>query len=328
MSPMNVFSSSREFSDPAKRGYFPLVNVTDDLQWFPPEAKVSVWIKVMTLPPIFSVKWCMAWNILKQAKDRGELEGITVLVIASSGNTASALGRIARFFGIKYVIAIVPSDIPDTKSAQLEFDGVRVIRYPETPGNTCIDHAARLAAKYGWYNVLQYEDDENWRGQMMIGSQIWEQTKELVTVVGVGMGTMGTVRGLRESLLPHVAVVGGKLAEGNPVPGLRPESRLQPHFSRDGIVEVEVEKVESYEMGKAISEAVATFGPSTGSGAVALKRFIGQCIADGTDRKIRNKNEEIVAVFIGCDLGILYTERYTGVLDPEHFSARIPGLDD
>ena len=326
--PLNVYGSPRDFTDPFMRESAPLVNVTDDLQWFPREAKVSVWVKVMTVPPIYSIKWYMAWNIISRAATRGDLAGKTVGVIASSGNTASAVARIGRFHGLMHLVAVVPSDIPDAKVAQLEFDGVRVIRYPETPGDTCIDHAEKLAKKYHWFNIPQYEDENNWKGQMFIGSQIWEQTQGRVTVAAVGMGTMGTIRGLRESLPPSVAVVGGKLAEGNPVPGLRSESRLQPHFSREGFIELEVERVASYEMGKAASAAVPAFGPSTGSGMVAAKRFIEKCIADGTDRDIRNKEGEIVCVFLGCDLAILYTERYTGALDPKFFSSKIPGLDD
>jgi len=326
--PQEVYGSPLDFFNPIQRQSTPLVNVTEALNLFPAKERVSVWVKIMTVPPIYSIKWFMVSQMLRKAHAHCELEGKEVIVVASSGNTAAAVGLTARFYGIRYVVAIVPADIPQPKAQQLEFNGVHVIRHQETPDDTCIDRAARLGRRKGWFNFRQYEDPENWKGQALIGSQIWEQTEGLVTVAGVGMGTIGTVRGLRLSLPDTVHVVGGKLKENNPVPGLRPESKLQPHFDRTGISEIEVGKEESYAMGAGLRSAALTFGPSTGAGAVAVARHVRQVLDAGKEREIRNKNGEILCVFVGCDLANLYIERYTGALSSEYFSANVPGLNE
>ncbi|MDR3582255.1 MAG: pyridoxal-phosphate dependent enzyme [Candidatus Pacebacteria bacterium] len=323
-----VYASPSDFFNPLLRQATPLVNVTETLNLFPAEEHVSFWVKVMTVPPIYSIKWFMTYQMLHNAYTRSELDGIEVIVVASSGNTAAAVGLAARFYGIKYIVAIVPADIPQPKAQQLEFNGVHVIKHQEAPGDTCIDRAARLGRRKGWFNFRQYEDPGNWKGQALIGSQIWAQTEGLVTVAGVGMGTIGTARGLRLSLPGTVHVVGGKLKENNPVPGLRPESKLQPNFDRTGINEVEVEKEESYAMGAALRGGALAFGPSTGAGAVAVARYVRHKLETGTDGEIRNRDGEICCVFIGCDLANLYIERYTGALPSGYFSANVPGLLD
>jgi cysteine synthase A len=326
--PLNVFKSSKDFSDPFKREYLPLVDVTEDLQWFPKDARVTILAKVATVPPIYNLKWYMTWNVLSEARRRGELDGIEVMVIASSGNTASAAVNLARYHGIKYVVVIVPADIPDAKLAQLQCPWVKVERYSERPGDTCIDRAARLSKKYGWFNFRQYEDENNWKGQKFMAEQLWEQTDGLLTVAANGMGTLGTLRGFREALPPSVAVVGAKPKEKHPIPGLRSESRLQPHFRHKDFIEIEVEKEESYATGMELRKTSLSVGPTTGAGALALKKYIERMRKEGRDQDIRNRNKDIVGAFVVCDLGVLYTERYTGALDAHYFSAHIPGLDD
>ncbi len=101
---MNVFKGRhavRDFLDPGKHPYLPLVELPPELNPFLAD-RVRIHAKLMTFTPLGNIKALAGFNMLREADRRGELEGIKHAVENSSGNTARQIwqqteGRIGVF---------------------------------------------------------------------------------------------------------------------------------------------------------------------------------------------------------------------------------------
>jgi len=313
-----------EFLDP-KETTSPLIELPNTLNPIF-EDKVRIFAKAVFLSPLLNVKYFPAFSLLQAAKERGELDGVHTIVENSSGNMAFSLAILAPIFGIKRVVAIVPRDIPSGKFNLLRLSGVDIEFNNESPGGTSgVVRARELGRQDGWHNLGQYENDYNPKAyEQYLAPEIWEQTNGMINVFCTGLGSTGTAIGTARFLKKQntsVTVIGVTPRQDS-IPGVRSVRRLEEVVLkwRDTIdFLLEVETKESFKKSLDLCRAGVLAGPSSGLALIGLLTFLKERKRTDTLDQLRNRDGEVIAVFVCPDTALLYLEKYSTHLDPEDF---------
>ncbi len=331
---LNVFSGEeavRDFMNPGKLAYLPLVQIPSDLNPFGDDG-VRIMAKLMTFTTLHNVKAIPAYNMMASAYERGDLEGVHTVIENSSGNTVTAVAVAARLFGIDDVKALVPTEATWQKLQMLRFFGIEpmVNSEPAEPDRrdprSGIYKAKEIGSQPGWFNPGQYDNPDNPRAhQKWIGPQIWEQTEGRIGVFCGALGTTGTIIGNSTYLKERnreVQVVGVMRAPDNYVPGPRTKLLLRligfdwrPHV--DSVQKATT--VESYRKSMELSRAGIYVGPSAGLSLVGLLHYLTERREEGTLDQLRGEDGEVTCVFVCPDTPIPYFEEYFRYLGEEEF---------
>jgi cysteine synthase A len=331
---LNVFkgqNSVREYLNPGKISYLPLVEIPAEMNPLLDNG-VRIFAKLMTYNGLHHVKTIPAYNMMLEKHKRGELEGVTHIIENSSGNTISAIAVAARLFGIENIQAFVPDEVSHHKLLLLLFYGVTPIvnQEPQQPNpsdpRSGVFKAKKLGEQAGWVNPGQYSNPDNPKAhQKWIGQQIWEQTDGQIGVFCGALGTTGTIIGNSTYLKAHndaVQVVGVMRAPDNYVPGPRTKKLLsligfdwQQHV--DAVQEVET--AVSYKKSMELSRRGIVVGPSSGLSFVGLLKYLQQKQDSNSLDTLRNKNGEIISVFVCPDTPIPYIDEYFKYVDKSNF---------
>ncbi len=286
--------------------------------------KVRIFAKAMYLLPLLSVKSLMASEMLASAQKIGDLKDITTIVESSSGNTAFALAILAKHFGIKQVNTIVPGDIASGKLELLRLAGAHITILGKDQNG--IKLAQKEGRQKGFLNLGQYENETNPQAHKeLTAPEIWKQTEETMTVFCAGLGTTGTAMGasrfFKKKRIP-VTTLGVILEEDHAVPGVRTRKRLgEVSFQWEKEIDtfVEIKTKESFKKSLDLCRAGLLAGPSSGFALAGLLKFFALAAQDGKLDSLRNKNGEVVAVFICGDTPLPYLDKYSTHLDANEF---------
>jgi len=331
---LNTFkgqNSIKDFLNPGKHPYLPLVELPEDLNPFF-DSNVRIFAKLMTFLPLGNVKCLPAYNMLLEMHSRGELKGVEQVIENSSGNTVFSIALVARMLGIDKIKSFVPTEVSWHKLVMLLFFGVEPIvnqepTWPDpTDPTSGIYKAKKLGKNDGWINPGQYDNEDNPKAhQKWTGKQIWEQTEGKISVFCAGLGTTGTIIGTSTYLKKQenkVQVVGVMRAADTYTPGVRTEALLrligfdwQKHV--DDIQTVET--AESYKNSMELSRRGILVGPSSGFAFAGLLKYLKQRKSQDTLDELRDKNGEIVCVFPCPDSPMLYLDEYFQYLDEHNF---------
>jgi cysteine synthase B len=208
-------------------GRTPLVRI--DLPEIPPHVKL--YGKLEGTNPGGSVKDRPAYNMIKEALKRGDINRDTKLVEATSGNTGIALAMVASSFGLKITL-LMPASATQERVDTMRAFGAEVIL---TDSDRTIEYSRELAeqmAASGEYVMLdQFGNPDNFRAHYKTtGPEIWEATEGKVTHFVSSMGTTGTIMGTSMFLKeknPNIQIVGAQPEEGSRIPGIR---KWSPEF--------------------------------------------------------------------------------------------------
>ena len=323
----NVFKGKnaiKDFLNPDCNPFLPLVELPESLNPFLKD-KVRIYAKLMYFLPLLNIKSLPALNMLLEAEALGKLKGVNNIVENSSGNTVFSLAIIAKIFGIENVHAIVPFDIAPGKLEMLKLSGVKPILNKDVPGEPSgIEKAKEMGKQKGFFNPGQYENDANPKAmEKWMAPQIWEQTEGKISVFCAGLGTTGTVFGTGRYLkkkLPSITIVGVNSSADSAVPGVRTLNKLKEiSFDWQSILDyrIEADTKESFKKSLELCQVGLLAGPSSGFALAGLLKFLSE--QKNNFDKLRNKEGEIVAVFICPDTPLPYLEKYSTHLDPSDF---------
>jgi cysteine synthase len=318
---LNVFSGPsavRDFLDPERNLPLPLVELPSPITPFQNE-KIRIFAKIMYLTPLFNIKSLASLSLLLGAQASGKLTNVHTIVENSSGNKVFADAILARMFGIKNVIAIVPMDIAPGKIEILRLFGVTPEHRDESIGQPSGISAAReMGTRPGFFNPGQYENDDNPAAyEKWLAPELWEQTDGKIGVFCAGLGTTGTIVGASRRFRrtsKRIAIVGVACLPGETVPGVRSVSRLKEiRFNWRGAIDylVEVGARESFAKSLQLCRAGVMAGPSSGFALAGLLKFIEAQRISGTLDQFRNSQGEVIAVFVCPDSALLYLEKYS-----------------
>ena len=122
---------------------------------------VEVYVKVESFNPMGSVKDRLAFAIINDAEEAGELEPGQTVVEATSGNTGIALAMVCAATGHPFVATMADSFSVERRKIMRGL-GAKVILTPAAErGTGMVKKAEELAAEHGWFLARQFENPSN-----------------------------------------------------------------------------------------------------------------------------------------------------------------------
>jgi cysteine synthase A len=169
-----------------------------------------------------SVKTRTAWNMIREAELRGEIQPDTVIVETTSGNQGVGLALVGAVRGYRTII-VMPDSVSEERSKLVKHYGAQVILVKDDGDigaciKKCLQTALELqAGNPKVYIPKQFENPDNpavhWN---QTGAEILAQVSQPIHGFCAGIGTGGCISG-----------VGGRLRETYPsieIWGLEPEN--------------------------------------------------------------------------------------------------------
>lgn len=278
-------------------GNTPLVELKNVIQ----KDNVKIFAKLEGQNPGGSVKDRAAYNMIKSALDRGDIDKNTKLVEATSGNTGIALAMIAKLFGIEIEL-IMPENSTQERVQTMKAFGATVTLTSHAIGmEGARDYAEELASKPGNFMLDQFGNPDNWKAHYKsTGPEIWNDTEGKITHFVSSMGTTGTIMGTSRYLKEQsekITIVGAQPTDGSRIPGIRrwPKEYLPKIFDATRVDQViDVSEDEARAMTKRLAKEEAIFCGMSSGGAVA------------TAAKLAKNLDSGVIVCIICDRGDRY----------------------
>lgn len=164
--------------------------------------KVKIYAKAEWQQLSGSVKARAAFNIIKQAVLKGDLDENKILLDATSGNTGIAYATIGKALGIR-VSLLLPENASRERKEILTSLGAQII-FTSPFGGTdeAQEEAAHLAQKFPekYFYASQYTNDNNWKAHYYgTANEIISQAPD-ITHFTAGLGTTGTFIGTSRRL--------------------------------------------------------------------------------------------------------------------------------
>ncbi len=248
-----------------------------------------------------SVKDRPAYNMIKSALDRKEIDQKSKLIEATSGNTGIALAMIAGIYKLNIEL-VMPENSTKERVQTMRAYGAKVTLTPATDGiEGARDFADKKVSEEGYKMLNQFANPDNWKAHYKTtGPEIWRDTNHKVTHFVSAMGTTGTIMGVStylKEMNPEIEIIGAQPTDNSKIPGIRkwPEEYLPKIFDKskvDRILEVSEDEARSMSIRLAKDEGVFSGMSSGGSVATALK--------------VASQIDKGVIVCIICDRGDRY----------------------
>jgi cysteine synthase B len=263
-----------------------------------PNPAVKIFGKLEGNNPGGSVKDRPAFNMIKSALERGDINKDTVLIEATSGNTGIGMALAATLFGIRIELAM-PANSTRERVQTMEAFGARVILLESI--EACRDYAEARALENGYFLLNQFANPDNYLAHYKTtGPEIWRDTGHKVTHFVSSMGTTGTIMGVSRYLKEQdrgIQIVGCQPSEDSSIPGIRRWSKeyLPKIFEPERVDRIiDVTQAEAVDHARKLARMEGIFaGMSSGGAASAAIRLAREL-------------ERGVIVFICCDRGDRY----------------------
>lgn len=176
------------------------------LQHMTDENDADILVKFEGLNVGGSIKTRTAYNMIKDAQDKGLINDDTIIVEPTSGNQGIGLALVGAVLGLKVKI-IMPDSVSEERRMLVEHYGAEVILVHDA-GNIgdCIEECLNIALtmKAENDNVFvpqQFENPANPEIQRNgTGKEILEQVNAPIHGFCSGIGTGGTITGIGETL--------------------------------------------------------------------------------------------------------------------------------
>ncbi|MCH4823057.1 cysteine synthase CysM [Gramella lutea] len=262
---------------------------------------VDLYFKLEGQNPGGSVKDRAAYNMIKSALERGDINNSTKLIEATSGNTGIALAMIAGIFGLDIEL-VMPENSTVERVQTMKAYGAKVILTSADDGIEGSRDFAEDKMKSGDYFMLnQFGNNDNWQAHYKTtGPEIWNDTERKVTHFVSSMGTTGTIMGTSTFLKeqnPDIQIVGVQPTDDSRIPGIRkwPQAYLPKIFNPEKVDRIlEVDEKEAIEMSRRLAEEEGIFAGMSSGGATAAAVRLCEELESG------------LVVSIVCDRGDRY----------------------
>ena len=262
---------------------------------------VKLFFKLEGNNPGGSVKDRPAYNMIKSAVERGDIDKNTKLIEATSGNTGIALALIANLYNLNIEL-VMPENSTKERVQTMRAYGAKVTLTSSDRGiEGARDYAENKVANEGFVGLNQFANDDNWKAHYKTtGPEIWRDTDQKVTHFVSSMGTTGTIMGTSTFLKEQnsaIQIVGVQPTDDSRIPGIRkwPQEYLPKIFNPKKVDQViEVSEDEARAMTKRLAKEEGIFAGMSSGGATAAAL------------KLIDTLDEGIVVSIVCDRGDRY----------------------
>ena len=263
--------------------------------------KVKLYLKLEGQNPGGSVKDRAAYNMIKSALERGDIDKNTKLIEPTSGNTGIALAMVAGIFGLDIEL-VMPENATRERVETMMAYGAKVTLTDGDKGIMYSRDYAEEKVKTGHYFMFnQFGNEDNWKAHYKTtGPEVWRDTNHKVTHFVSSMGTTGTIMGTSRFLKEKnkdIQLVGVHPADGTKIPGIRkwPDEYLPKIYDPKRVDHIyEVDEHEAKKMARYLAEKEGIFSGMSSGGATAAAVKLCESIDEG------------VVVSIICDRGDRY----------------------
>ena len=196
-------------------GGTPLLELTNIEKKFGLEARLLA--KLESFNPAGSAKDRVAFEMIRDAEERGVLKPGSVIIEPTSGNTGIGLAAVAVPLGYR-VIIVMPDSMSVERQKTMKAYGAELVLTPGALGMAgAIAKAEELAAGLpDSFIPDQFGNPANAAAhRKTTGPEIWRDTDGEVDIFVAGVGTGGTITGTGEylkSVKPEVRVIAVELA--------------------------------------------------------------------------------------------------------------------
>ncbi len=275
-------------------GNTPLV----ELQKLNSNRHVKIFAKLEGNNPGGSVKDRPAFNMIKSALDRGDINLTTKLIEATSGNTGIAMALAANLFNLEVELAM-PSNSTRERVLTMEAFGAKVTLLESI--EACRDYAEEKGRSGGYYLLNQFANPDNALAHYKTtGPEIWNDTLGSITHFVSSMGTTGTIMGCSRYLKeknPEIQIIGCQPTEESSIPGIRRWAKeyLPKIYEPERVDRVmDIAQSEAVVLTRQLAKQEGIFAGMSSGGAASAALRLSKEISSG------------VIVFIACDRGDRY----------------------
>lgn len=262
---------------------------------------VKIFFKLEGNNPGGSVKDRPAYNMIRSALERKEIDSNSKLIEATSGNTGIALAMIAGIYKLKIEL-VMPENSTKERVQTMRAYGATVTLTPAEDGiEGSRDYAEAKVENEGYVMLNQFGNPDNWKAHYQsTGPEIWRDTDHTVTHFVSAMGTTGTIMGVStflKEMNPEIQIVGAQPTDNSKIPGIRkwPKEYLPKIFDRSKVDRIEeVSETEARAMSIRLAKDEGVFAGMSSGGSVT------------TALRIANEIDKGVIVCIICDRGDRY----------------------
>lgn len=263
-----------------------------------PNSNVKIYAKLEGNNPGGSVKDRPAFNMIKAALERGDINKDTKLIEATSGNTGIAMALAANLFNLK-VELVMPVTSTRERVLTMEAFGAKVTLLDTM--ELCRDYADEKGASGEYYALNQFANPDNYLAHYKTtGPEIWRDTDGTLTHFVSSMGTTGTIMGCSMFLKEKnsaIQIVGCQPTEEASIPGIRrwPKEYIPKIFQAERVDKVmDISQQEAVDMTRKLAKVEGIFAGMSSGGAASAAIRLAETLSAG------------VIVFIVCDRGDRY----------------------
>jgi cysteine synthase A len=173
---------------------------------------IEMFVKVESFNPLASVKDRLAFAIVTDALQKGDLKPGQTVIEATSGNTGIALAMVCAALGHPFVATMADSFSIERRKIMRGL-GAKVILTPAAErGTGMVKKAEELGAKHGWFLARQFENPANpayhasTTGPEILSDFAGRRLDYWVTGYGTG-GTMTGAGRVIKTARPKVTIV-------------------------------------------------------------------------------------------------------------------------
>jgi cysteine synthase B len=252
---------------------------------------VRIFGKLEGANPGGSVKDRPAYYMIKRAEESGALTREKTLLEATSGNTGIAVAMIGAARGYRVKLCM-PECVSTERQQILRALSAEVVLTPAregTDGSIRKAHQLLESEPDSYYMPNQFENPSNVLAHYeTTGPEVLAQTSGQVDVFVAGMGTTGTLMGVKQFFRekkPQVKVVGVEPGMGHTIQGLKnmTESTV-PGIYRPEELDLKemVEDGEAFETTRLLATKEGLFVGTSAGAAVAVALRVAKMIDHGT----------------------------------------------
>lgn len=264
----------------------------------------NILLKMENFNPSGSIKDRASYNMIKSAFDTGIIDKKTVVIEPTSGNTGIGLAMVCAVLGLKLIICM-PENMSIERQKSISAYGAEIVLTSAESGmKGAVDKASELKELYpnSWI-PMQFSNYDNPKAHEQTAKEILSDTENSVNIVVAGIGTGGTIFGIKKYMPDGVKVYGVEPAESpllsEGVAGLHKIQGIGANFipeianftELDGILTISGE--DAINEAKILAQKYGIFaGISAGANVLAAKKLaienpeelVVAIIPDGGDR--------------------------------------------